>query len=250
MRSWIWILLVALVMVSCGQPRVVRVAHSTVAMDEGGDSEAGRVIADLIDPYRMDMEAEMNAVIGEVGEVMPKGYPESLLGNWVADALAIQARIFTGKPIDFALANSGGLRIPELAAGPLKRGTIYELLPFDNVLVVVEIPGAVVLELANHMAARGGWPVSSAFRMTIQEETAAEVKIGGQALEPNSIYRVAMPDYVANGGDDCSFLEGLAQESTGFFMRDAVLEFIERKNKEGMVLRSAIEGRVMLVKNQ
>lgn len=201
----------------------------------------------LTAPYRSRMEAEMNEVIGTTKTALRRGRPESTLGNMVADILLAEAEKQLGQSFAFALANAGGLRIPEVPAGPLTRRTIYELLPFDNRVVVVTLTGRTVQQLADHMARQGGWPVSESFRMVIDGEAAQQVRVNGQPINPEKEYRVVMPDYVANGGSDSFFLVDLPQEDTGAFMRDVVIAYIKEKTAAGELLHFAVDGRVQRI---
>ena len=243
-RNWFLFLIILLLGSACKGPQVTQVSFTNLEIAGVETEQAAAKIAELVAPYKTQMQVEMNAQIGEVAESLTKGSPESLLGNWVADVLAIQAAAYTGKPIDFAISNSGGLRIPELSAGPLYRGMIYELLPFDNMLVVLELSAEQVQKLANHMASHGGWPVSKGYKMYIKEQKGYDIRIADHLLADDRIYRVAMPDYIANGGDDCAFLVSVEQESTGILMRDAVIDFVEIENEQGEHIRSSLDGRI------
>jgi 2',3'-cyclic-nucleotide 2'-phosphodiesterase (5'-nucleotidase family) len=239
----------ALLMSGCGTPKISRITYTPVSVSEEASVNSDAKIDQLIGPYREQMKAEMDQIIGEVAVDMPGGRPESLMGNFVSDVLANRSEKYLDQEIDFAISNAGGLRIPSIPAGPLQRSTIYELLPFDNVLVVLSLTGKKVQQLADHIAEAGGWPVSGGFAMVIAQRKAARIRIQGKPLDPEHLYRVAMPDYVANGGDNASFLTTIPQESTGRFMRDAVLEYIAEKNKAGEALRSSIHGRISIAEN-
>jgi len=243
------VLIAAIFLAGCGTPQISRITYTPVTVSDEMSIRSDEEIATLIGPYRDQMMAEMDQVIGDVAMEMPGGRPESLMGNFVADVLADRAGNYVDEEIDFAISNAGGLRIPSIPAGPLKRSTIYELLPFDNVLVVLSLTGKKVQQLADHMAEAGGWPVSEGFSMVISEGKATQVQILGEPLKEEHVYQVAMPDYVANGGDNAHFLTSIPQESTGRFMRDAVLEYIAAKNKAGDPLRSSISGRITVTEN-
>ena len=201
-------------------------------------------IADLIAPYKSQLEAEMNVVLGEVDQPLSKAQPESSLGNWAADAMHQSCERLSGKPIDFAIVNYGGLRIPQLPAGPLRRSKIYELMPFDNKLVVLEANGSVVYQLFDRMAAYGGWPISHTVRYRIEMGKAADVRINGLPLTLKKIYRIGMTDFVANGGDKCRFFEDQPRTELGEMYRDALLRFVEAETAAGRKITAELEGRV------
>jgi 2',3'-cyclic-nucleotide 2'-phosphodiesterase (5'-nucleotidase family) len=190
----------------------------------------------LIAPYKMALDAQMNAVIGQVSTRLYKEKPESPLGNWVADALQAETVLLINQPLDASVQNYGGLRIPELPAGPVTLGKIYELMPFDNMQVIVEMDGAMVQRFFDHVAADGCWPVSKEVRFVLQDQQATLLTLDGKAVEPAATYRIAMPDYIANGGGDCDFLRELPQENTGQFVRDLLIRHVERLTEQGLPL--------------
>ncbi len=197
-------------------------------------------IETLIAPYKAELDGEMNKVIANCPADMPKDRPESTLGNWMSDVIYDKANELSAVPIDFAMQNSGGIRIPLLRQGGVTKGKIFELMPFDNALVVVHLDKALLLTFLDRVARSGGWPVSKNFYMKIKESKVEEVKIGGKDLE-DRIYNVALPDYIANGGSDCKFLEGCDRTTYPVLLRDM---FVDRAT-EDKVIESKIEGRIV-----
>src|SRR5258708_25969344 len=82
----------------------------------------------------------LNIVIGRLkGELRKGGMGAGSLGNFVADGMRAQAILKTGAPVSLALMNSGGLRRDNIAEGELRARDIFELLPFENKLVMLEL---------------------------------------------------------------------------------------------------------------
>lgn len=190
-------------------------------------SESDTELDDFIDPFRDEMNAEMLKIIGYMPEELIKARPNSNMGNWFTDAMLSEAQRTNPNPVDFAIQNYGGLRIPSLAAGPLTKGSIYELMPFDNMLVVLELNAEKTQLLLNKIASSRGWPVSRNLSFRIQDGKAVDIKIHGKALDENGSYRVAMPDYIANGGDNCDFLTDVPQDNSGLFIREVIIDHLE-----------------------
>ena len=103
---------------------------------------------------------------------------------------------------DFCVLNYGGFRT-SLAAGEVTRGDIFELMPFENRIVIVELDYRKTKALVDYLAKRGGQPVSN-IRMVIQDSSANDVKIAGTYIQERT-YRVVTSDYLANGGDNMTF---------------------------------------------
>jgi len=182
----------------------------------------------FISPFKEILDAEMNEVIGQLPEKISMGRPESTLGNWFADIQQIQTQKLFNRPVAFSITNSGGMRIPEISSGSIRKGTIYELMPFDNQLVVMDMDGKLVQVLLDHIAGGGGWPISGSLRFEIDsEEKATNITINGLPLDPNAEYTIGLSDYIANGGSGCDFLVGRPFDTQGVLIRDAIIDFLK-----------------------
>ncbi len=202
-------------------------------------------ITSMIEPYKSTLDVQMNEVIGTVSQELTKKKPESTLGNWYADAM-IAGTKKEGHPVDFAISNYGGLRVPYISAGPLTRGEIYELCPFDNLLVIVDVPGDILDSLLQQIASSEGWPVSNGLRMVIKDNKIASCKIHNQSIISSQVYKVAMPDYVANGGDGLKALIPLSRIQTSKLIRDILIEYAQETTRTGKNISASIDGRITI----
>lgn len=138
---------------------------------------------------------------------------ESALGNLIADAqFAAAAR--AGAAPDLALMNRGGVRA-DLVPGPdgtVRYGQLFTVQPFGNEVMAVTLDGAALkaaLErqyLDDPARRAGGLFVSSGVRYRIDRSRAEgdrvrDLTVNGAPLLPERAYRVAMSNYLANGGD-------------------------------------------------
>ena len=188
----------------------------------------------IIAPYRQKLEAEMNVVVGSISQDLSKARPNSSLGSWFCDLLEDSAReTFKNSQVDFAVQNYGGLRLGSIPAGEITKGKIFELMPFDNTLVNVEMDRETTQKFLNRIAEYGGWPVSRSVSFSIQDSTAVDILINNQPLEDRNYY-IAMPDYVANGGDDCYFLENSNKEDSGLYIREVVIDHLIKLESKGI----------------
>ncbi len=240
----------ALLLLCCAACKQVflpqQTAVQTYRIDATASAPEDSAIVALIQPYKIQLEAEMNVVLGEVAQTLNKAKPESSLGNWAADVTHQSCESLYGKSIDFAIVNYGGLRITQIPAGPLRRSKIFELMPFDNQLVVLEANGTVVQQLFERMADYGGWPISHSVSYKIEEGKAKDIKINGLPLTLKKIYRIGMTDFVANGGDKCFFFKDMPRTELAVLYRDALLEFVEAETKAGRKIEAKKEGRVLI----
>lgn len=247
MKNSFLLICIAIFFGSCAQ-KVWQVTDDDTTyyrFDDRLETEPDPVLEAMIEPYRSALEAEMNEVIGNIAHNMSKRLPESTLGNFVAQLLKDQTEVIIGDSLDFAMQNHGGLRITSLAKGPLTRGKVFELMPFDNMLVVITADGKIIKQLFEVVAKKGGWPMSDDIRLTIKDTLVSELFIHGKPVENDRMYKFAINDYIANGGDNCDFLQQGKVETLNITVRDAILGFFERTADHQH--SSKITGRVKLL---
>ncbi len=170
-------------------------------------------------------------MIAELAEPFDRAVRDSRLGNFVADAFR-QATL-----ADVAIVNNGSLRrtLPE---GPVTYGMLYELQPFQNALVTIDVPGAVLraaLEFAVSAAeARSSLHVAG-LRVTIDPQAARGERVlrmdrlDGRPITDRDTVRVGLTDFVASGGDYFSMLAPFARQPTGIVDVDALVSYLRSR---------------------
>lgn len=167
----------------------------------------------IITPYKNNLDADMNEVLCYAKTDLKKGQPESLLGNWTADLCLKEAQELFQDTIDMVLFNNGGLRA-SLSEGDITKRDVYQLMPFENELVVLSLTLDDVNDLMNYLKYTGGQP--SAFSEWFQ-------------IDELPFY-VLTTDYLANGGDKMRFFNNKHQNVLGVKMRDAIIQYCEEKD--------------------
>jgi len=202
---------------------------------------ADPALESLLLPYKTKLDGEMYQVVGYNDTLMEKGMPEGSLGNFASDVLLYSAERYLGKKVDVSIINAGGLRLPYLSAGPITKGKIFELNPFENELVIMEIKGSVLQKLVDKSIEKGGWPVSKGLNIEIDAfKQKNVVKLHSQPIDSMGIYLLATNDYLANGGDLCDFLRTEKRTNTGKIIRELFFEYLVEHDtihfvKEGRV---------------
>jgi 2',3'-cyclic-nucleotide 2'-phosphodiesterase (5'-nucleotidase family) len=241
-----WIFLAAIVVQSCAVvmppalptvPMVSDETHRNVRIDS--NLVADPDILAFLHPYSSRLTVSMGMVIAEAPYDITKAKPEGALGNLTADMVRNAMVSMRGHVVHMAVINNGGLRVP-LYKGPITVGRVYELMPFDNTLVLLKLNGAQVLKLADEIAAFGGEPVSG-IRFRIDEGKAADVLLGVNSVNPEAEYWVATHNYLADGGGDFPTLwKPLERIDFAMNLRDVFIrEFIYHPNPE-----PRLEGRI------
>ncbi|MEI8059490.1 MAG: 5'-nucleotidase C-terminal domain-containing protein [Ferruginibacter sp.] len=197
----------------------------------------------LLKSYSDSVNKSMNDVVAMAGSELVKSQPEGTLGNILVDAMLTKAIQSYKIHIDAAFINYGGIRLNTIPAGDITRGKFFELSPFDNIIVLLKLNGKLLLKFLNHISNKGGWPTAG-MQWQIKSNRAINILINGKPLDENATYTIAVPDYVANGGDDCTMLEQLAPMKNGYLLRDAIIEYFTDINKQGKKITATLEKRI------
>ncbi len=198
-----------------------------------------------ITPYQNELNTIMNEVLVRSDVAMEKGKPESLLGNFVADACfsIVVKKYHHEKGIDFCFLNNGGLR-NSLSPGDITRRNVFELMPFENELVVLTMKGEAIKKILFYISNSGGVPVSN-LRMKLTADGYSDVLINGQPFDSTLIYKVVTSDYLANGGDGMNMLsERINLESLGIKVREAIIESMLAAASRNESLKPGTDGRI------
>jgi 5'-nucleotidase len=214
-------------------------------------------ISRTIEPYLRRVAAKRDEKVGITAAARFTRSPtsESPLGVLISDVL----REYSSA--DFAIVNSGGIRA-ELPAQELTYGEIFAISPFDNYPVVVTMTGAEIVETLRltSTGARGVMQVSG-LRYTIdaaKDEDKPErernrivsvTKDDGSPLEMDKLYTVAMPDFLAAGGDSTqSVMEKIPRDrikiSYARPIRDVLVQVLSARPQP---ISPRVEGRITVL---
>lgn len=205
-------------------------------------------VVQLYLPYKDILEEDMNRVISFSELEMIKGKPESLLTNFLGDLLLEQAaKEAQLKGLDLlpsvSFFNYGGIRT-SLPKGEITVGKIFELMPFENELVFLELNGIQMQQFLDYIAAKGGDSVGGA-RFEISDKKAKNATVGGKALQADKMYWLVTNDYVASGGDGLDMLKESAQFiNSNRKIRDLIISYLEEKQKRNENLVVKLDGRI------
>jgi len=178
-------------------------------------SESNTDLEKLIAPYKNGMANAMNKVIGFSPSFEEKRRPSSALGSFMCDAV-YKAASDSFKNLNFCLLNYGGIR-STLDSGEVTIGEMYQLMPFENEIVVLKFENRYLDSIRSIANQKGGEPIS---RFKVQKE------------DNGKYFYMATNDYLANGGDNYKIL-GYATEryDLGLKIRDALIYYV-RENKK------------------
>lgn len=199
-----------LVILSCQSYHISKVEGKRLTIDESLTSEQD--IENFVKPYRERINKTLDSVISYAPETYSKsdGDFNTAIGNLMADAVFSEGNpVFnkrTGNSIDFVILNHGGIR-SIISKGNVTSRTAYEVMPFENTIVVVALKGAQVNELFAYLSkAKRAHPISSEVQLTLDENfEISSATIHGEPINASKTYYVATNDYLYNGGDGMTF---------------------------------------------
>lgn len=201
---------------------------------------------------------ELEVVIGRLrGELKKGGTGAGSLGNFVTDGMLWQATMKAGKPITLALMNGGGLRRSTIGEGDLRARDIFELLPFENALLTVDLTGEQLKKLLE-MVLTSNEAQSGAriiYRTTPEKKNEPlSIKLRDvtreNAIEPAKTYTIVTIDYLYNvGGPRYGILrEGTNMKGLGITLREAIMNYVKSETAAGRDIKPNLDGRFSMDK--
>lgn len=233
-------------LVGCKTAYTPQVSHAT-NISINNEIMPDTAIVAYYTPFKLQLEEEMNRQIGYSTHFLSKvrTQPEFLVGNFFADAL-----LHLGKQIDpetaLSLATKDGIRT-EIKQGPITVGSMFELMPFENTITILELKGADVAQLCEFIAKTGGQPIAG-FTMNIKNNLPTDILIAGKPLDINKTYKLVTYDYLANGGDYITgILNPINRINTSFTVREQLIKYVEEITSKGEKVNTQLDGRIKIL---
>jgi 5'-nucleotidase/UDP-sugar diphosphatase len=168
----------------------------------------------ILDKYAPEIEKQMGVTVGEALADLGRtsNRCSSTLGNFLTDAML---RV---SGADLALQNQPGIRA-DIPKGPITRRSLYNVSPFGNTIVTLEITGRQLRELMEDRLGRdfgflemAGMTCRCDSRKPIGSRV-LEITVGGKPLDPERIYKIATNNYLAEGGDDITIFKSATNKT-------------------------------------
>ncbi|MCQ2335376.1 MAG: 5'-nucleotidase C-terminal domain-containing protein [Paludibacteraceae bacterium] len=247
-KVYLLIILCVLVCACVRKPmQVTNISGEVLLVDQSIDAIQDTAYVHYLAPIKANMEEQLSAILGYAPEDMVRSFPECNLLNWACDALYSMAGLhYVDTPIDLAVVNAGGLRC-DWPKGNITLRSVYELMPFDNELVILTLSGEELLLLAQNCADLGGQGVSKQFRVKGKLGVVEQVSLNGKPIDPKATYHVATSDYLSGGADGLSALTHFTQRvQTGQKMRDLYIDYIKLATENGSAVAAEVDGRMQI----
>jgi 2',3'-cyclic-nucleotide 2'-phosphodiesterase (5'-nucleotidase family) len=206
----------------------------------------------FIKPYRDHVEKDLDSVLSYAVDTFSKtdGELNTAIGNLMADAVYEESNpIFksrTGNDIDIVLLNHGGIRsiIPK---GNVTTKTAFEIMPFENSVVVVKLKGLQVQELIDYLVkAKRAHPISRLKLVLDKDYNTISATIKGESFDLNKSYFVATNDYLYEGGSNMDFFKtNDSLYDLNYKVRNVLIDYFTKKD----TLSPVIDDRFIQIKN-
>src|SRR6185503_13151461 len=216
---------------------------------------ADKDVEKMLAPYS-EKVSELSKVIGRLeSNLSKKGVGGGSLGYFVTNGIRAQAEAKLGKPVTLAVMNVGGLRKNEISAGELKASDIFELLPFENALVALELTGTQLSQLLQvvprdaQVGARIEFKWNDRNRAEYISAKLIDANGKEQEVDPQKIYTVVTIDYLLQvaGGPYAILKEAKSTTPLNMTLRDAIMNYVKSETAAGRPIRSAIDNRFVQI---
>lgn len=191
-------------------------------------------IDNFIKPYRDKIDKDMDEVLAYAPETLEKskGEWQTTIGNLQADITLTSAnKIFKArenKAVDVCLLNHGGIR-SVISKGNVTTRTAFELMPFENSLVVVALKGEQIMEIVDYIIKeKKPHPLAGLTFVIDANNIAKNIWIHGNPVDVEQIYYVATNDYLYNGGDSMNFFKkGIQVYDLDYKLRNVWIDYFK-----------------------
>ena len=231
---------------SCSQQKIVVTKIEGKQININNSAELTPSIETFIKLYRENIEKDLSEILAFAPKNIDKtGEWQSSIGNLLADVV-----IEKGNPIlksrknvsiDFCLLNHGGIRaiIPK---GNVTAKTAFEIMPFENSLIIVAMKGSDVLEIPTYIIKeKKPHPLSGMIFTIDKNNLAKNILIQGKPIDENKTYYVATSDYLANGGDNMTFFKKNSDKiDLDYKLRNILIDYFKTVDTIPLVLDKRI----------
>ncbi len=210
--------------------KVVSVIPSLIDLPPPGLTEDARVKA-IINDGQKEIGPVKNEIIGKTsGDLSHQSEKVSVLGELVTDIMRQETNA------DIAFQNGGGLRT-NIPVGEITVGKLWEVMPFDNTLILMDMKGGQILNVLQHGINNPKYQSLQYSGIKVKydallppDKRIVEVTLpDGSVLNLEKTYRVVTNDFMAEGGDGYTiFKEGSSVIDTHRLVRDVLIEAIKK----------------------
>jgi len=244
----------------CSAPKFIEESSGNLTVNQNIAPDSSIVF--WLNPYKDSVELKMSKVISKTnsdllnirykGKIDQSRSNEANIARVCADFMHQAAQKWTSNnsttKVDFTISNYGGFRV-SIFAGNITLGQMYELSPFDNEIVLVQLTGQQMDTLLNQIAEKGGCPIANA-QITLGKNQWLNATINGNAFDSRRNYWVATNDFMQQGGDGFTALKYPKKKiQTGILVRESLITGFTREFEETGDINPRKEDRFIFTEN-
>ena len=221
------------ILFSCVSPKVSVTKVEGKLLKINNSNSENQEIENYIKPYRDKIDADLNAVLAIAPQTLDKsGEWQSTIGNLLSDITLKRGNLVfnkrENKNIDICLLNHGGIRAI-INKGNVTTRTAFEIMPFENSMIVVALKGDQILELINYfIVTKKPQPLSGLTFTIDKNKNPKNILVQGKPIDTDKIYYVATSDYLSNGGDSMDFFKkGVAFYDLDYKLRNVLIDYFK-----------------------
>jgi len=220
---------------SCKQENPTLVKIDTKQISITDSIPPAQAIIHYISPYQKRIDEVLDSTLAYALHTISKtdGRWNSTAGNLMADAvLQLAGPIFksrTQHDLDFVLLNHGGIR-SIISKGNVTTRTAYEIMPFENSIVVVALKGKAIREMVSYLInSKVPHPIAGLQIIIARNGSLKAVTINGKPFDENKTYYIATSDYLVTGGDRMNFFkEKISITETDYLIRNIMIDYFKK----------------------
>ena len=192
-------------------------------------------IENFIKPYREHINKDLDSILAYCPETLDKstGKWQTTIGNLMADVslmrgnLVFEAR--ENKKIDICLLNSGGIR-SILPKGNITARNAFEIMPFENSMVVIALKGEQINEMVDFLIAdKKAHPLAGVTFTIDKNNQSKNILVQGKPLQKETLYYVGTNDYLSDGGDNMNFFKkGVQKFDLEYKLRNILIDYFKQ----------------------
>lgn len=240
-RSVPYLLLLAVLAGCHTSYRPASVAFKDYPVEAGAATDSS--FQQMLKPLRDSMEVRMSEVVGKAARRMDVKRPVTTLGNFLGDAFLTMAREKYDAGADIAVMNMGGIRKPYVEPGPITRGMVFEIMPFDNTMTLVTVKGDLLKKFIETTLEEGGGVAGFSFHT--DGKTVTGILIDGKPIDPQADYTLVTSDYAANDSRMAWFYGAAVKKGYPYLLRDCIVDYIMKMGREGRPIGEQLENRIV-----
>ncbi len=188
-------------------------------------------MAEMLAPYQEKGAKLVQQIVGYVDERLA-GDRDKVRFGYTNLGTLIASAMMEKTDADLAVMNSGGIRA-SIDAGEISYRDILTVAPFGNALAYVNMTGKEVVDYLKIVAAQpvdtGAFAHFKGVEMVIDGDKVDVKSIGGQPVDMDKTYRMALINFSAKGGDGYpNIVEHPGYVDTGYIDGDVLREYVEK----------------------